>query len=98
MGAEEKVRAMEEFYTDFVEETLRSVFQNEKNTKVAYNTAPANRREEIDLEIRKQAREIGREIVRRLSAAGFPSIDPSEDVRKRIIRKVFQERGAESPA
>ena len=93
MEAEEKVRAMEEFYTAFIEETLRSVFQNEESTKVAYNTVEAGRREEIDLQIRKQARQIGTEIVRRLCAEGFPNSEPPEEVRRRIIRMVLQERG-----
>lgn len=93
MEAEEKVRVMREFYTNFMEETLRAVFQNDKKAKVAYNAATAARREEIDGEIRKQAREIGSEIVEGLREAGFPSGDPSpEDIRK-VVKKVLKERG-----
>jgi hypothetical protein len=91
MEAEEKARVMEEFYSNFIEETLRAAFQNGDKTKIQYNSASARRREEIDVEIRRQAREVGRTIAKRLIEAEFSKKDPPQEALERIIRETLSE-------
>lgn len=92
MEAEEKARVIEEFYSNFMEETLRAAFQNGDETKLQYNSSSTKRREEIDMEIRRQAREIGRTIVKRLIEAGYSKTDPPKKALEKIIRETLSDQ------
>jgi hypothetical protein len=88
---EEKARILTEFFSNFMEETLRAAIQNGDQVKVPYNNTTAKRREEIDVEISRQAKQIGKRIVQKLDERGFSDRDPPTDVLEGIVREALKE-------